>query len=188
MKSVAKFLSGAFRIALRTAVQEAVFGGDVGDVVRQTRGWKLLLLLPLLFLSKAPNVGTIGKDKLVKPFQFFAEGHWELFRFGVQCAADMLMFDSIPDVVTWTVKRSAGRGRSCSPSWESSLLHGKLWKVPRWQLGTKRLLEALRRRLVQFQDPLPDSIVETSIGKPAPCFIGCPDWANIWSTLECRIQ
>ena len=74
MKSVPKFLCGAFRIALRTALQEAVLGGDVGDEVRQTRGWKLLLLLPRMLLSKAPHGGTIGKDKLVQRFQLFAEG------------------------------------------------------------------------------------------------------------------
>ena len=35
MKSVPKFLCGAFRIALRTALQEAVLGGDVGDEVNK---------------------------------------------------------------------------------------------------------------------------------------------------------
>ena len=41
-----------FCIALRTALQEAVLGGDVGDEVRQTRGWKLFLLLLRMLLSK----------------------------------------------------------------------------------------------------------------------------------------
>ena len=76
MKSVPKFLAGAFRIALRTVLEEAVLGSDAGDEVRQIRGWKLLLLLPRLLLSKSPRGGTIGKDKLVKRFQMFANGQW----------------------------------------------------------------------------------------------------------------
>ena len=83
---VPKFLSGAFRIALRTALQEAVLGGDEGDNVRQTRGWKLLLLLPRMLLSKLPRGCLIGKEKLVKMFQMIADGQWqELFRVGVEC-------------------------------------------------------------------------------------------------------
>ena len=35
MKSVPKFLAGAFRIALRTALEEAVLGGDAGDEVSE---------------------------------------------------------------------------------------------------------------------------------------------------------
>ncbi len=68
MKSVPKFLAGAFRIALRTALKGAVLGGDAGDEVRQIRGWKLLLLLPRLLVSKPPRGGTTGKDKLVGNF------------------------------------------------------------------------------------------------------------------------
>ena len=66
MKSVPKFLTGAFRIALRIALHEAVLGGDEGEVVRQTRGWKLLLLLPRRLLSKPPRGGLIGKEKLAE--------------------------------------------------------------------------------------------------------------------------
>ena len=55
MKSVPKFLIGAFCIALRTALQEAVLGGDEGDDIRQMRGWKLLLLLPRMLLSTPPR-------------------------------------------------------------------------------------------------------------------------------------
>ena len=86
MKSVPRFLCGAFRIALRTALQEAVLGGDVGDEVRQT----LLLLPRMLPLESLTLEGTIGKDKLVKRFHLFAEGQWaELVRFSVQCAAEL---------------------------------------------------------------------------------------------------
>ena len=53
MKSLPKFLAGAFRIVLFTALEEAMLGGDAGDEVRQIRGWKLLLLLPRLLLSKS---------------------------------------------------------------------------------------------------------------------------------------
>ena len=65
-----------FRIALRTALQEAVLGQTLGEVAPS--------LVSHVFL-KAPHEWTIGKDKLVKRFQL-SEGQ---FRFSVQCAAEL---------------------------------------------------------------------------------------------------
>ena len=176
MKSVPKFLCGAFRITLRTALQEAVLGGDIGDEVRQTRGWKLLLLLPRMLLSKAPHGRTIGKDKLVKRFQLFAEGQWaELLRFSVQCSAELA-----------NVRRRSRRRDADSEAkrGERAFMLAQLGDLSSARqapgaevaVGNQETLEALRRRPAQFRDPLPDSIVhhtppsefelETSFGKP----------------------
>ena len=160
MKSVPKFLTGAFRIALRTALQEAVLGGDVGDEVRQIRGWKLLLLLPRLLLSKPPRGGSIGRDKLVKRFQMFADGQWqELLQFGVQCAGDLV-----------NSRRRQRRRDTCSEAkrGERAFMLAQLGELSsaRQALegaelapGNQETLEVLRRRPAQFRDPLPDRIV-----------------------------
>ena len=154
MKSVPKFLAGAFRIALRTALQEAVVGGDVGDEVRQIRGWKLLLLLPRLLLSKPPRGGSIGRDKLVKRFRMFADGQWqELFQFGVQCAGDLV-----------NSRRRQRRRDTCSEAKRGERAFmlaqlGELSSARQLSPGNQETLEVLRRRPAQFRDPLPDRIV-----------------------------
>ena len=146
MKSVPKFLCGAFRIALRTALQEAVLGGDVGDEVRQTRGWKLLLLLPRMLLSRAPHGGAIGKEKLVKRFQLFAEGQWaELLRFSVQCAAEL-----------GNVRR---RSRSRDTDSEAKRGERAFMLAQLGELSSARQALEGAEVAAQFGDPLPDSIV-----------------------------
>ena len=95
-----EIFGGSFRIALRTALEEAVLGGDTGDEVRQIRGWKLLLLLPRLLSSKPPRGGTVGKDKLVKRFQMFANGQWqELFRLASSAQKSWAMREDATDDV-----------------------------------------------------------------------------------------
>ena len=160
MKSVPKFLVGAFRIALRTALEEAVLGVDAGDEVRQIRGWKLLLLLPRLLLSKPPRGGTIGKDKLVKKFQMFANGQWqELFRFGVQCAEEL--GNARRRHRRRVTDSEAKRGERASMLAQLGELSSARQALEGAELaaGNLETLEALRRRPAQFRDPLPDSIV-----------------------------
>ena len=50
MKSPPAFLRGAFRSALELAIQEAVQGCETVDLMRQERGWKLLMMLPRMLL------------------------------------------------------------------------------------------------------------------------------------------
>ena len=72
MKSVPRFLRGPYRNAMRVALGEI----NVDDAVRQERGWKLFLLLPRMFLHRAPRGGTIPKAKLLGRFDLFNAGAW----------------------------------------------------------------------------------------------------------------
>ena len=135
-----------------------MLGGDAGDQVRQIRGWKLLLLLPRMLLSKPPRGGTIGKDKLVKRFQMFANGQrQELFRFGVQCAEEL-----------GNARRRHRRCVTDSERGERVFMLAQLGELSSARqalegaelaAGNLKTLDALRRRPAQFRDPLPDSIV-----------------------------
>ena len=73
LRSVPHFLRGPFRIALRTALAEAI----ATEHVRRTRGWKLFLLLPRMLLSRPPRGGHVSKEKLRKRFELFSAGRWE---------------------------------------------------------------------------------------------------------------
>ena len=66
MRTVPKFMRGGFRNALRVAIQEAL-----------ERGWKLLLMLPRMFLFKPPRKGTVAKEKLMERLEMFRAGRWE---------------------------------------------------------------------------------------------------------------
>ena len=59
MKSPPKFLHGAYRSALRIALREICEGAAQHDETRQTRGWKLLVLLPRMVLFRPPRGGLI---------------------------------------------------------------------------------------------------------------------------------
>ena len=76
MKSVPRFLRGPCRTALRIALTEVLEGIDRGDVTRQVRWWKLLLLLPRMLLHRPPRGGLISKEKLGKRLDMFARGEW----------------------------------------------------------------------------------------------------------------
>ena len=82
MKGVPKFLRGPFRNALKFALQEAT----AQDVMRQTRGWKLFMMLPRMLLHRSPGGGHISKSKLEARFTLFNQGGWqELIRASVIC-------------------------------------------------------------------------------------------------------
>ena len=72
MKAVPKFLFGQFRNALKFALEEATAGVLDRESVRQSRGWKLLFLIPRLLLYRSPGGGRIPKRKLVERFDKFS--------------------------------------------------------------------------------------------------------------------
>ena len=74
MKSVPKFLQGAWRAALRIALEEVCTGFQVGYITRQTRG--LFLLLPRMLLHKKPRGRAIPRQKLEERFVRFVSGRW----------------------------------------------------------------------------------------------------------------
>ena len=68
MKSPPKFLRGAYRAAMRIALKEISAGATLSDEVRQTRGWKLFLLLPRMLLFRPPRGGLISRQRLFDRF------------------------------------------------------------------------------------------------------------------------
>ena len=73
MKTVPTFLKGPFRNVLKVALEEILASPDV---LRQERGWKLLMLLPRFLLHRPLGGGLIAKDKLEARFHAFGRGEW----------------------------------------------------------------------------------------------------------------
>ena len=85
MKSPPKFLRGACRAAMRIALKEISAGATLSDEVRQTGGWKLLLLLPRM-LFRPPRGGLIPCQRLFNRFTLFNQGAWiQLLIEGREC-------------------------------------------------------------------------------------------------------
>ena len=76
MRSVPLFLKGAFRSAMRVALEEAQCARDRNDSNRDTRAWKLFLLLPRMLLSRPLRAGRIPRMQLEERFQKFSAGQW----------------------------------------------------------------------------------------------------------------
>ena len=76
MKSPPKFVRGAYRAAMRIALEEIVFGHQAQNEDRQSRGWKLFVLLPRMLLFRPPRGGLIPKQRVLDRFTEFARGSW----------------------------------------------------------------------------------------------------------------
>ena len=63
MRSVPFVMRGAFRAALRVALEEIVQGVEVQSEIRAVRAWKLLLLLPKVLFR--PTRGGFGFPQAV---------------------------------------------------------------------------------------------------------------------------
>ena len=76
MSTVPLFLKGAFRCALRVAFEEAQCARDRNDNHRDTRAWRLFLLLPRMLLSRPHRGGRVPRKQLQERFQKFSAGQW----------------------------------------------------------------------------------------------------------------
>ena len=59
MRTVPKFMRGAFRGVSKTSLQAILHGCERKDIEAETRDWKLFLLTPRLFLARAPRWGVV---------------------------------------------------------------------------------------------------------------------------------
>ena len=92
----AKVLRGAYRSALHIALQEICEGAAQHDETRQTRGWKLLVLLPRMVLFRPPRGGLIPRQRLFDRFVLFNQGSWiQLLIEGRECCRRRTTTDSI---------------------------------------------------------------------------------------------
>ena len=81
-------LRGRFKQASRVAL-EILHNGVVGhDLLLETRGWKLFILLPFMLLRRPRGLAKVGKDELCCRFDKFIAGEWaDLIREGHQACA-----------------------------------------------------------------------------------------------------
>ena len=71
------FFRGAYRSAMRLALEEIELGTAAGDDRRRCQGWKLFFLLPRMLLYKPVGGGLVPKSRLLARFSAFSDGDWE---------------------------------------------------------------------------------------------------------------
>ena len=133
MRSVPWVLKGAFRSALRIAMEEAVAGLEAFDEVRQDRAWKLFLLLPQVLLG----VGWFQELNSLNVLRnLLADSGLIWWR----RASEPLRQDPGQPFASGDGKRmmTSREGSHELRGWpilENSLLHVKLWRVQQWPQG-----------------------------------------------------
>ena len=155
MRSPPKFLSGAFRSAMRVALHEIVTGTERHDESVQCRGWKLFMLLPRLLLFRLPRGGNISKLQLLERFSAFSRGEWDSCCCNPKIATKQHPEDSTDDVLlTLTVQIAELTGPSHSLIMMGEVSAGRqaLEGAPLDQLQ-----DPVRRPAVPYS-PLPEAI------------------------------
>ena len=76
MRSIPFIMKGAFRCALRTALEEVISGIERHCDIRIIRGWELFLLLPRLLLYRPSRGGHVPRKQLEARMQQFQFGSW----------------------------------------------------------------------------------------------------------------
>ena len=76
MRSIPKFMRGVFRGAMKVGLLEITKGKAANNVIVESRGWKLFMLLPRLLLSRQPRGGLVPKGRLKERVQKFCAGEW----------------------------------------------------------------------------------------------------------------
>ena len=76
LRTIPFILKGAFRSALRTALDEVIAGHKLGSESRMTRGSKLFMLLPRLLLHRPSRGGMVPRKKLEERIIWFQDGLW----------------------------------------------------------------------------------------------------------------
>ena len=76
LKFCPHFLRGRLRFSFSFALRERHRAREVGDVLAETRAWKLFGLIPMMLLHRPRGSGSVGRDELCKRADEFARGHW----------------------------------------------------------------------------------------------------------------
>ena len=75
MRTVTHIMKGAFRLAIRAALEEILEGHRSDNDARMARGWKLFMLLPRMLLFR-PRRGGLVPRKIGERVRLFQEGQW----------------------------------------------------------------------------------------------------------------
>ena len=76
MRIVPHIVKGAFRLAIRTALEEILEGHRSDNDARMARGWKLFMFLPRMLLFRPRRGGLVPRKHLEEGVRFFQEGQW----------------------------------------------------------------------------------------------------------------
>ena len=115
MTSCPAFLVGSYRSAVRLAMTEAELIGECQwDEQRRTRGWKLFLLLPRMFLFRPPRGGLLPKSQLRDRVRQFHKGSW----------INLLVARSVPNELC---KCNAGAVAHSETAWSVGPNGQRLW-------------------------------------------------------------
>ena len=88
MKSVPKFMRGVSRGAIKTSLQAILRGRERKDTEMETRGWKLLMLIPRLLLTRPPRGGLVPQERLKERVARFNAEEWvPLLELSLECHA-----------------------------------------------------------------------------------------------------
>ena len=68
-------MKGAFRLAIRTALEEILEGHRSDNEARMARGWKLFMFMPRMLLFRQHHEGLVPRKRL-GGCAFFQEGQW----------------------------------------------------------------------------------------------------------------
>ena len=74
MKSIPKFMRGAFRGALKLSLQEIHRGSVANKSIVEARGWKLFSLLPRSLVFRPPRGGLVPRGRLQERLAPFVAG------------------------------------------------------------------------------------------------------------------
>ena len=78
MRSVPRVIRGAYRNAMRVALEEVARGLDERLETRMTQGWKLFLLLPGLLFWRRVRGGLVSMKDLELRFRSFQTDQWRV--------------------------------------------------------------------------------------------------------------
>ena len=150
MKSVPRFLAGAFRGALKAGLQEICKGRAANNVVVEERGWKFLLLILQLLLWRLPRGGLVPRGRLS-----MLERALEAAMQGkeAQCRRRRTQKDTLERRVV----RAMGLAQLCELSKARHALEGEA--VAPGTEDTRKVLTDKKRRLPVARKPIGNDIL-----------------------------
>ena len=171
MKSVPKFLLEVYRSAMRQALEAVLVGVARGDVLIQTKAWKLFFLVTRMFLFRPSRGGRVPKKALLTRVDLFNSGQWsELVEMSVTSSIDVANAQARRRRGTQrdTVEKRALRAFHMVQLGEVSAGRQAL-EGASLATGDERTLKALKdpaRRPALPKNPMPDEIAQFIPGEP----------------------
>ena len=167
MKGPPAFLRGAYKSAMRLALQEIVSGMELQNQLRISRGWKLFILFPRILLFRPGRGGKLPKNELLDRLRKFANGEWvDLLGLSKEASESAACIRSRSRVDT--VEKRVERAEALISMGEISAARHALEGSP-VAPGNEDTLNALRdeeRRPPVPRDPIPEENLRAVPARP----------------------